>query len=307
MHLDDLLIDQSGVVARRQPLSAGLDPSDVRRLLRRRELVPVHPGVYVTHTGTPTWTQAAWAAVLACEPAALAGRSALVRDDTGAMRPGRVHVAIPWEHRRRRDLVGVRTARRRDFHQLVLAGAPPRIPLEEAVVDLADEAASDLAALAEIGRVVQERRTTPARLQSALDARSRVSRRAWLAGVLADVRAGTWSVLEHGYLVRVERPHGLPHARRQLRDRVSRGVVYRDVDYDLGLVVELDGRLHHDSTRARDRDFDRDLEVAVTGRQTVRLSYGQVFERPCWTAERLGRILVGLGWRGSPTRCSSCA
>jgi hypothetical protein len=174
------------------------------------------------------------------------------------------------------------------------------------VIDLADEARTDMAALAEIGSVLQARRTTSARLEATLHARSRLRRRDWLGSVLADVGAGTCSVLEHGYLVRIERAHGLPVARRQVRDRVSRGVVYRDVDYDIGLVVELDGRLHHDSTRGRDRDFDRDLDVAVGGRRTVRLSYGQVFERACWTSERLGRILTGLGWSGELTRCPRC-
>jgi hypothetical protein len=88
-----------------------------------------------------------------------------------------------------------------------------------------------MAALDEIGRVVQARRTNAARLETTLAARSRVRRWDWLARVLADVGAGTCSVLEHGYLERVERAHGLPRGARQVRDRISRGVVYRDVDY----------------------------------------------------------------------------
>ena len=113
----------------------------------------------------------------------------------------------------------------------------------------------------------------------------------WLEAVLADLDQGACSVLEHGYLTRVERPHGLPVGRRQVRDRISRGVIYRDVEYDVGLVAELDGRVHHDSLRGRDRDFDRDLEAAVLGKRSVRLSYGQVYDRPCWTGERIGRML----------------
>jgi hypothetical protein len=307
VRLRDLLDHQAGVVARRQLMATGVRPHDVRRLIRRRELVPLHPGVYVTHTGTPTWIQSAWAAVLACEPAALAGRSALVwGDGREVAAAGPIHLAIPWERQCLRELDGVRVARRRGFQRLALVGSPPRIPLEEAVIDLAEEARTDMAALEEIGRVVQARRTTAARLEATLAARSRVRRREWLGRVLADVGAGTCSVLEHGYLDHVERAHGLPRGRRQVRDRISRGIVYRDVDYDLGMVVELDGRLHHDTTRGRDRDFDRDLDAAVDARVTVRLSYGQVFDRPCWTAERLGRILTGLGWLGGPRRCPRC-
>jgi hypothetical protein len=106
-----------------------------------------------------------------------------------------------------------------------------------------------------------------------------------------------------GYLHRVERAHGLAPAERQVVDRLGAGSVYRDVVYPGGLVVELDGRLFHDTTRQRDRDFDRDLDAAAAGTKTVRLSYGQVFERPCWTAARVARILDLHGWRGRPGRC----
>src|SRR5688500_4325401 len=75
--MKDVLAQQSGVISRRQALERGLAAHDIRRLLRRREWAKVHHGVYVEHTGPLTWTQRAWAAVLACEPAVLAGRSAL--------------------------------------------------------------------------------------------------------------------------------------------------------------------------------------------------------------------------------------
>ena len=92
----DLLRDQAGIIARRQALRGGLTSNDVRRRLRRREWVVVHPGVYVDHTGQLTWLQRAWAAVLYAWPAALCGESAL-RAVEG---PGRrrddhtIHVAI---------------------------------------------------------------------------------------------------------------------------------------------------------------------------------------------------------------------
>ena len=47
---------------------------DLARLLR--ELVEVLRGVYVEHTGPPSWQQRAWAAVLRAWPAALADQSA---------------------------------------------------------------------------------------------------------------------------------------------------------------------------------------------------------------------------------------
>jgi hypothetical protein len=59
------------VVSRMQLVGLGLGDNDVRRMVRRKELVRVHRGVFLDHTGAPTWSQRAWAACLFYEPAAL--------------------------------------------------------------------------------------------------------------------------------------------------------------------------------------------------------------------------------------------
>jgi hypothetical protein len=108
------------------------------------------------------------------------------------------------------------------------------------------------------------------------------------------------------YLTLVERPHGLPRAGRQVRDS-ARGPVYRDVLYRrLGQVVELDGRLFHDSARLRDADLDRDLAAAADGLSTVRIGWGQVFERSCRTAWLIAALLRERGWAGAPASCPRC-
>lgn len=156
---------------------------------------------------------------------------------------------------------------------------------------------------------VGRRVTTVDRLRDEVAARSRVRRRAWLLRVLADIEAGACSVLEHGYLVRVERAHGLPRASRQVARRGASGSEYRDVEYDeFGLVVELDGRAAHAGWEASGRDTERDLDDLASGREVVRLRHPQVLGRPCRTALRIAEILARRGWRGEPTRCGpGCA
>src|SRR5690606_35104252 len=105
---------------------------------------------------------------------------------------------------------------------------------------------------------VRSRRTTVSRIRAVLAERQRFRGRRFVQAVLADIDAGIHSVLEHGYLVRVERPHRLPRGERQAGEEGPRGRVYRDTRYPNGVVVELDGRAHHDDARSRDRDFDRD-------------------------------------------------
>ena len=85
--------------------------------------------------------------------------------------------------------------------------------------------------------------------------------------LLTDIAAGTCSVLEHAYLDRVERPHRLARASRQVSVAMPGGSILRDVEYDeLDLVVELDGRLFHDEAEQHDRDLERDLDTAVTAK-----------------------------------------
>ena len=101
----------------------------------------------------------------------------------------------------------------------------------------------------------------------------------------------------------MERAHGLPRATRQSRSTASVGVCYRDNEYGGRLVVELDGRLFHDSASARNKDFERDLDAAVDGLSTVRLSYRQVFDRPCQTAAKLARVMQRHGIAVSGQAC----
>jgi hypothetical protein len=304
------MLQQDGLISRRQAGELGATPADLRRLLRRREWARVHPGVFINHTGRPTWQQRAWAAVLMAAPAALCGESALRaangpghrdHDDDGA-----IHVAVD----RARTVIAppqVVVHRLLDLEARTQWNlAPPRMRIEEAVIDVAASAADPLSAISVLADAVQSRRTTAQRLRRTLDARSRVARRPLLEKLLDDVATGACSALEHAYLRRVERPHGLPRAHRQVRAS-GRGPIYRDVVYpEEGVVVELDGRLDHTRVRDRDRDLDRDLDAVLDEKVSVRLGWGQTVGRPCVTAAKVARLLQRRGWDGAPRRCSEC-
>lgn len=182
--------------------------------------------------------------------------------------------------------------------------SPPRVRYEEATLDLVEGLSDEWAVIERCAAAVRSRCTTADRLSEAMAARLRFPRRAWLREVLADIAAGTASVLERGYLERIERAHGLPTADRQHPDQIEGVRIYRDVRYAAyALDVELDGRLFHDDTEQRDRDLDRDLETATTGRRTVRLGWGQVFGRPCRTTGHVAGLLRMGGWGGQPYAC----
>jgi len=298
-----LLARQHGVVARRQLHDLGYRPHDIERLTRRRVLARIHPGVYLEHTGPPSWQQRAWAAVLALWPSALCGESALV-DEPGPADPTLVHVAVARD-RRVAAPPGVRVHRLPHLDARVLWNrSPPRLRYEDAVIDVAARACSDFAALGVLAEACRTRRTTPRRLAETMAQRRWLPRRVWLCATLTDLATGTSSVLEHGYRTAVERAHGLPPAERQARASTSGKVIYRDAEYAQGLVVELDGRIVHNTVSQRDADFERDLDTAVDRHATVRLSWVQVFDRPCSTALKIARLLQQRGWPNAPHPCS---
>lgn len=311
MDLQARLNLQDGLITRTQAFASGLTLADVRRLLRRREWVAVHPGVYINHTGKLTWRERAWAAVLVAGPgAALCLDSALRAHEGAGRKAGNdalIHVAVV-HGRPRLAPDGVRIHQMVDLSSRVQWNkTPPSTRYDDTILDLASRA-GPLDSVARLADACGSRRTTAARLRDRLDQRKRIAQRDWLRSVLSDVADGTCSVLEHGYLDLVERPHGLPVGQRQALRDLGNGRIYRDVDLpELDIRIELDGKLFHTSTEDRDRDLERDLDAVVAeDGTTIRLGFGQVHERPCSTAAKLAKIAQRRGWDGEPTTCAEC-
>jgi hypothetical protein len=267
--------------------------------------------VYVGHNGPLSWLERAWAAVLWAQPAGLWGTSALRafhQRDLTARDDEPIHLLVA---RQRRLVAPPGVLLHRSAHlaeRLQDNLCPPRERYEHAVLDVAESAVDDLSAIAALADACGARRTTAWRLADALEERPWAHRRHWLAAVLGDAALGTCSVLEHGYLTRAERPHGLPIGERQESARMGTRSMWRDVTYvDWGFLVELDGRLGHAATRDRNRDLDRDLDaLAMQDLTTARLGYGQVFGTGCRTAVKVGAVLNRLGWSGEITSCPEC-
>lgn len=302
-HLSAVRRMQEGVTTYAQLIEDGWTRVDIERSVRRNEIRRVHPRVYVDHTGPLSWAQRAWAAVLYAWPAYLCWTSLEPprgRDDGGPM-----HIAIETG-RRVRPQEGIVIHRMSALSQRAYGGAPPRLSIEDNALAMAHEARTDLDAIARVAEIASRSYVTADSLSAALERLPSMRRRRLVAGLIDDLEAGTHSVLEHGYLTRVERAHGLPVGSRQAPRTSPTGSQFRDVDYAAyGLVVELDGALGHDSWHDQGKDADRDLdELALRGSPTVRLRWHQVFGTPCRTASRIGQILARGGWTGTVIRCS---
>lgn len=270
------------------------------RLVHQRSWVRLATGVYqVGGLGDPSWAGLAWAGLLLGGHRARLGFEAAghlwkIVDEP----PVDITVLVPhgrpiadrgrWVFRQERS--ANRSPRS--------PGSPPRTTIEDTVVDLCSRALPGL-----LTKAVQGRRTTAQRILARVDDRARVRHRELLREMLTDVAQGAESPLELRYLTEIERPHGLPRAKRQVRSRNGKEI--RDLLYEeWATIVELDGRVH---IAGRFRDMERDNAALLGGDVTLRYGWPDVTERPCAVAWEVAALLIRRGWTGVPTRCRLCA
>jgi len=296
---------QAGAISRRQLVEAGLNPQLIIRRIERGRWQQLYWGVYATFNGLPPRETWLWAAVLR------AGDGAVLSHQTAAELHGLIdfpaeviYVTVPSTRRvairglivRISGRIGQATQPKRD---------PPRTSVEETVLDLVQVSPGFDDACGWITRACAKRLTTEEKLRATLALRKKTRWRAELDDVLAAAGDGIHSALEYRYVRDVERAHGLPRSRHQVRVVIDGRTVYRDAYYEeYQLAVELDGRLAHPDDE-RWRDSRRDNQARARGVETCRYGWRDVYAHPCETALLLAQILRLRGWRGHPRPCSS--
>ena len=272
--------------------------------LERRRWQMLFRGVYAVFTGLPPRQAWLWAAVLR------AGEGAVLSHQTAAELHGlidypadAIYVTIPSSRRVATRGLIVRTSDCIDQARQPNR-SPPRTGVEETVLDLVQLAPSFDDVCGWVTKACGKRLTTEEKLRTALAMRKKMRWRTELNDVLTAVGSGIHSVLEYRYLRDVERAHGLPRSRHQVRVVIEGKVAYRDTYYEeYQAAVELDGRLAHPDEE-RWRDSHRDNQADARGVQTARYSWRDIYAHPCETALLQARILRRRGWRGIPKPCS---
>jgi hypothetical protein len=300
----DLLDYQAGALSRAQAKRAGMTGRQIDTAARSGRWQRLHAGVYAAFTGEPGRVTLLWGAVLRAGPkAVLSHHSAAELQGLAAMPAPAIHVMVPTG-RQIAPISGVvlhySSLVTRERHPAL---RPPQTRVEETVLDLAGGAASLDEALGWIFRACGSRRTTAERIASALARRARMRWRTELAAALGLGADGVHSLLEFRYVNRVERPHELPVATRQVRVTRAGQHQYQDVTYQAyGVVVELDGRAAH-PVELRWRDIRRDNANTVDDQRTLRYGWADVTEEPCRVAAEVGSVLFRRGWDGRLRRC----
>lgn len=296
---------QAGVISRQQLLEAGLNAQLIIRRIERGRWQPLYRGVYATFSGPlgrDTWL---WAAVLR------AGDGAVLSHQTAAELHGlidspaeAIYLSVPSTRRITTPGLVIRMSGRVEAARQPNR-EPPRTSIEETVLDLAQLSRTFDDACGWITRACGRRLTTEAKLRAALAVRKKIRWRDELHDVLKAAGSGIHSVLEYRYVRDVERAHGLPCSRHQVRVVIDGKTVYRDAYYEeYQLAVELDGRLAHPDDE-RWRDNQRDNQASARGVETCRYGWRDIYAHACETALLQAQILQRRGWRGSPRPCSA--
>jgi predicted transcriptional regulator of viral defense system len=297
---------QADAIARRQSSEAGINQETMRNWVRSGRWQRLQRGVYATFSGSPARETMLWAALLRVGPdAVLSHRTAAERHGLIDEPSSLIAITVPAaRHPGRTRIPGVTVYRSdailRTRHPAML---PPCTRVEDTVLDLIEAARSFDDAYAWICRAIGRRRTTADRLRQAMDDRKKMRWRGEIALALGDAEGGALSVLEHRYVHRVERPHGLPVARRQARVRYGTGNRYLDNLYEEhGVCAELDGTPAHPADEQW-RDKRRDNANAVNGIVTLRFGLLDLGDRRCETAIAVATLRRRRGWTGHPYPC----
>jgi predicted transcriptional regulator of viral defense system len=296
---------QSGAVSRQQLLRAGIASKLINARLKRGRWQQLHWGVYAVFTGPVPRETELWAVLLRAGPGAALSYLTAAELHGLIDYPGEsIYVTVPSARRVTMHGVVVRMSGR--IAEATHPGRePPRTTIEETVFDLIELAQTVDDACGWITKAVGRRLTTAERLTEALKLRKKMCWRSTLEGILAAAGDGIHSVLEYRYLRDVERAHGLPRSRHQVRVLIDGKTAYRDVYYEeYRLAVELDGRLSHPDEE-RGRDQRRDNHGGPDDILTTRYDWQDVALHPCQTALLQARILRRRGWTGTPRPCSA--
>lgn len=273
---------QRGVLSRAQSRECGISQNSLKYRIRpggpwQRLL----PGVYLTTTGRPTWTQWEIAAVLYAGPeAVITGAAALRNHGVRGAEPRAVDVLVPAGRQRTSRGVAVihRTRRmpRETYCDGVLRYAPPA----RAVVDAAREMTelSDVRAI--LAGAVQQRKCSLAKLAAEVrDGPVRGS--AQVRVVLAEVMAGIRSVPE-AELRRLILQAGLPRPFYNPTLLLGTAFLAKPDAWwpDAGVAVEVDSKEWHLLPADWEATMARHDRMAAAGINVVHLSPARIREKP---------------------------
>lgn len=253
--LASLIAGQAGTVTRTVLRLHGIDDRVVSRQVAARRWQNAGPQIVVTFTGPLPVGARRWAAATNAGPGALlCGRTALSVHGLEGWGSEQVQVVVDRGARPAPlHFVKVHESRRHHGADAADVGGLPCHRVERAAIDVASWCPSERTSIGVLAAVVQQRLTSPARLQETLERQGRIRRRRLIAATINDLAGGAQALSEIEY-GRLFTRWGLPPPTRQAIRLDHRGRRrYLDVEWTLpgGVrkALEIDGMGHLEPNR----------------------------------------------------------
>lgn len=253
--LIDLARNQAGLVSREQLNEHGVGPSIVKAQVAADRWCAIGSVMVATFTGPLLNDAKRWAALLNAGPgSALCGRSALeVRGLTGWSSDTVQVIVNRGATPERLDGVRIHESRRHRGSDVSAVNGLACHSVERAAIDVASWCPSERTAIGVLAAVVQQRLTSPIRLQETLERQGRIRRRRLIAVTINDLAGGAQALSEIDY-GRLFARWGLPTPTRQAIRHDQRGRRrYLDVEWTLPSgakkALEIDGMGHLEPNR----------------------------------------------------------
>jgi hypothetical protein len=274
--LEGILRGQNGVIRRDQALAAGLAPSRVDDLLRRRRWVRVLPRVYavdVDPASPRVRIRSTW--LWAGDSAVIAGQAAAWWWGLESTPPPVVNVIVPLPARRA-PVQGVHIVRGRiDSRDIEFEDWIRVTSVQQTCLDLARSGRPD-----HLESALRMRKADVVSLQGGLDRMRGRRGRVLAAAAVNEVATNPWSFAErvaHHRLIQA----GITGWVANPAVRLQCGIRHPDIAIeDIKLAIEINGRQHH----TRDQDFERDhsraAEFAMAGWTVLQFTWRQVSYEP---------------------------
>jgi very-short-patch-repair endonuclease len=291
MDWQDLARDQHGVVARRQLSSCRLSEFQIDGLIRRRELRPIHPGVYTPRPVPTSFQQRMWAAVLWCDGVVSHRSAAAVFGDIPAPRTDIIHLTIgrPFQGR----IAGVMLHRvPLPTSEIVMIDSLPVTSRTRTMIDLLRveryPVARDL-----LDRAVSQRWLELDSVRHAVSVGLGRTGNVQLRKLISAFEAGAQAESER-ILHRLLRRAAVEGWEPQYRVRLASSIAYLDVGFpQQRLAIEVDGRRTHDELSGRfESDRSRQNELQAQGWRVLRFTWRMLMDEPDAVIAKIKQLLT---------------
>lgn len=295
-HISSLADEQHGVIGRDQLAALGVSKSALQVLADQRHLERSVPRVWRVVGAPITWRQRLHTGLLALGPMSWVSHdaaAALHRFDRTP--PERVEFLV-LRNKRCADIgLKVHATRRWSRVDAVVVDGLRTTSATRTVLDLANVRVSPDRLKAAIDTAVRLELSSPEALKQRLDAiRSRGRTGVRIIDELI-VDSGGHTMLERKFLELMTRA-GLPRPKTQVIYRTaSSGRFVARVDFaypELGLVVEVSGKLGHSSPSERARDAQRRNELQDLGIRVYEFTWEDVTDRSMYVMTRMRALLA---------------